>query len=536
MATATTDESSIQTQASDVEKLKNSMDACIKHAGDLIVSARAVQAVGNPHVAFHLAVLALEELGRRELYGIKSVAERHDESSKAWLEKQTQNHVKKLFWCFFGANFFEKQLTKEALDSITGLATHLHERRMEGLYVSQGDGTLVIPSETIESSECENILRLAEARHGIASNEVLRQEVSVEGRNLQTWFLGVSDDLEKRRFIFSRASMAKLAELKNAQDWTHWLKQAFDKQENENLTLAQREIERSQNVGAKGTFDKWKVKFRILSGSHSIRQKELNDWNSKVSWIKLTAVQGKKNELIVELILRDNVPVHSLWYFAWGVARQFVVALNIGTLGFWWWQLPEQFDKYYESIEDLELKSMLKLVRQPSLKVDWGENRVLTEADLNQVIACIPCLSDPSELNKSPAFNFYIGGLTFLSLNDVHWQCENSVFGNFFESIREMMAEVGDWERGAPFGSAIRKYVGEFFSPDVDIEKCLTLYEAFDAKATQSITITLKDASFAKAFCDAYFLQKYRPFALKKILPAAEVAQSGGRITYSRNN
>src|SRR5450830_1773887 len=133
MVTAATDESSIQTQASDVEKLKTSMEACIKHAGDLIVSARAVQAVGNPHVAFHLAVLALEELGRRELYGIKSIAERHDESSKGWLEKQTQNHVKKLFWCFFGANFFEKQLTKEALDSITGLATHLHERRMEGL-------------------------------------------------------------------------------------------------------------------------------------------------------------------------------------------------------------------------------------------------------------------------------------------------------------------------------------------------------------------------------------------------------------------
>lgn len=524
MATVTTDELSIQVQTSDSGKLKASMDACIKHAKDLIVSARAVQAVGNPHVAFHLAVLALEELGRRELYGIKSIAERRDESSKVWLEKQTQNHVKKLFWCFFGANFFEKQLTKEALDSITGLATYLHGRRMEGLYVNHGDGALVIPSETIEPSECENILLLAEARHGMAANQVLRQNISAEERDLQAWFLGISDDFEKRKFIFSSASMAKLAELKNAQEWTRWLKQEFDMRDSESLAIAQQEIERSQKVSAQGTFDKWKVKFRIFSGSHSIRQKELNDWNSKVSWIKLTAVQGKKNELIVTLILRDNVPVHALWHFAWSVARQFVVALNIGSIGFWWWRLPEQIDKYYESIEDLQLKAMLKLERRPSLKVDWGENRVLTEADLNQVIACMPCLSDPRELDKPSAFNFYIGGLTFLSLNDVHWQCEGSAFGNFFESIREMMIEVGDWERGTPFGPALRKYVGEIFSPDEDIEKCLKLYEAFDAAASQSITVTLKETSFAKAFCDAYFLQKYRPFALKQIKPDAEIA------------
>lgn len=526
MAIATTDDSSIQTRTSDVEKFKASMDACIKHAGDLINSARAVQAVGNPHIAFHLSVLALEELGRRELFGIRSVAERRDASSQAWLEKHTQNHVKKLFWCFFGAHFFEKLLSKDALDSITGFATHLHHKRMEGLYVGQGDGAPAIPSEAIEPSECENILRLAEARLGMASGLVLRTDISVEEENLQTWFLAASDDLEKRKFIFSGASMAKLAELKNAQNWTRWIKQQFDNRDRESIELGKLEIERSRNVSGVGTFDKWRVKFRIFSGSHTIRQKELNDWNSKVSWIKLTAVQGKKNELIVELILRDNVPVTALWYFAWGVARQFVVALNIGTMGYWWWRLPEQIDKYYESIEDLEQKAMLRLERHPSLKIDWGANRVLTEADLNEVIACIPCLADPSELNKLPAFNFYIGGLTFLSLNDVHWQCEDNVFGNFFQSIREMMAEVGDWKRDTPFGPAIRAYIGEAFSSDEDIDQCLKLYETFDANATGPIAVNLKEASFAKAFCDAYFLQKYRPMALEKVLPTPKAACS----------
>lgn len=521
MASATTHGSSIQTQAIDVQHLRGSMEACIKHAGDLIDSARAVQAVGNPHVAFHLGVLALEELGRRELFAIGGIAERHDASSRAWFEKQTQNHVKKLFWCFFGANFYEKQLTKDALDSISGFATQLHQKRMGGLYVGQDEGALAIPSEAIEPSECENILSLAEARLGLASNQVLRMDISAEERDLQTWFLSASDDPERRKFIFSGTSMTKLAELKNAQDWTRWIKEQFDRQESENLALAQREIERSQSVSAKGTFDKWKVKFRILSGSHSIRQKELTHWNSKVSWIKLIAVQGKKNELIVELILKDNVPVHALWFFAWGLARQFVVALNIGTMGYWWWRLPEQIDKYYESIEDLENKAMLRLERKPSLKVDWGENRVLTEADLNQVIACLPCLPDSSEMNSSTAFNFYIGGLTFLSLNEIHWQCETNIFDNFFQCIREMMAEVGDWKRNTPFGPAVRAYIDASFPSDEDVEKCLKLYEAFDAQASEAISVNLKEASFSKAFCDAYFLQKYRPIALEKILPHA---------------
>ncbi len=517
MATTTTDDSSIQIQTSDLGKLKESMDACIKHAGDLIKSARAVQAVGNPHIAFHLSILALEELGRRELFGIGKIAEQRDVTSRVWLEKQTQNHVKKLFWCFFGAHFFEKSLTKEALDSITGFATQLHQKRMEGLYVGQSGGAVSIPSDAIEPIECENILRLAEARYGMASSLVLRTDISVEEKELQMWFLAASDDLEKRKFIFSGASMAKLAELKNAQDWTRWIKEQIDDRDRGNIELGKLELERSRNVKAVGTLDKWRVKFRVFSGSHTIRQKELNGWNSKVSWIKLTAVQAKKNELIVELILRDNVPVTALWYFAWGVARQFVVALNIGTMGYWWWRLPEQVDRYYESIEDLEHKAILRLERQPSLKSDWGANRVLIEADLNQVITCIPCLADPSELNKLQAFNFYIGGLTFLSLNDVHWQCENNIFGNFFQSTREMMAEVGDWKRNTPFGPAIRAYIGDAFSLDEDIEKCLKLYENFDAQATESITVSLKEATFSKAFCDAYFLQRYRPMALQKI-------------------
>ena len=196
--------------------LIQAMQACVNHARDLLESARAVKAKGHPNIAYHLAVLALEELGRRELIGVQTVATNQALPPPVWFEKHTQNHVKKLFWCFFGAHFFEEKLTTKALDSIKGFAQNLHEKRLEGLYVSQDEDGLTIPSETIQAEECETIVALAEARLGMAESEKLRENIPAEDTNLQAWFLSATDDREKRRYIFSDTSMSKLAELKNA--------------------------------------------------------------------------------------------------------------------------------------------------------------------------------------------------------------------------------------------------------------------------------------------------------------------------------
>src|SRR5580692_912036 len=122
------------------------------------------------------------------------------------------------------------------------------------------------------------------------------------------------------------------------------------------------------------------LRVRILCASHCIRPKALSAWNAQMEWIKL--VSSKKDELIIEFILRDNVPVEALWFFGWGLARHFVVALNIGTMGFWWRRMPEQISRYYESIEDLETHRPIAVERRPSLKIDWGVSAKL------QVLSC----------------------------------------------------------------------------------------------------------------------------------------------------
>lgn len=496
--------------------LTQAAQACVDHARALFESARTVQSIGHPNIAYHLAVLALEELGRRVLI-VQSIVYQPT-PPPARLGKQMQNHVKKLFWCFFDRDFFENKPTPKALDSIQMLAKKLHERRLVGLYVEQDGDELTIPSNTIQTDECEQILELVEARLQIAVNEKLRDNITEEERSLHSWFLQSVDDLEKQQFILSSCSMAKLAELKNGQEWIHWLKSEIEKVQAESIRLTQMELERSLNSESRGEQNKWKIRIRLYSGSHTVRQKELTQWNKTVEWIKLEAVSGKKNQLFVEFILPDNIPLQALWDFALGLARCFVAALNIGTMGFWWWQLPEQIDQYYEHIEDLERKSKVQIKRSPSLKIDWGENRVLTAEDLARVSLCFTALPEPNEQQKHTPFNYYIGGLTFLSLNDIHWQCESYIFGNFFKCLKAMMAETGDWqEKEGSFESVLEEYVCKLFpARDEDIDKFFMLARAFEASSTESATITLREASFAKVFCDHYFLSHFSLLARAK--------------------
>jgi AbiV family abortive infection protein len=95
------------------EKTIAAMKACIDHARALLDSARAVQAANYPNVAYHLAALALEEIGRRELIGVQSLAARRPDPP-AWTAKHTQDHIKNLFWCFFGGAFAYQRLTSTA--------------------------------------------------------------------------------------------------------------------------------------------------------------------------------------------------------------------------------------------------------------------------------------------------------------------------------------------------------------------------------------------------------------------------------------
>jgi hypothetical protein len=144
--------------------------------------------------------------------------------------------------------------------------------------------------------------------------------------------------------------------------------------------------------------------------------------------------------------------------------------------------MPKDIDSYYEDVEDLETNSKLGIRKVPSLRVDWGKNKMLNEAELANVAACMISLPPPNAKDQHKPYDYYVGGLTFLSLNDVHWQCEIQAFGNFFESLKAMMDQTGELPANASFCPVLNAFISDLFPEMDELEHFGKLFEAFERR------------------------------------------------------
>jgi hypothetical protein len=231
--------------------------------------------------------------------------------------------------------------------------------------------------------------------------------------------------------------------------------------------------------------------------------------------IKLST-SHRKDQLLVDICLLDNVPAEALWFFGWGLARHFVAALNIGTMGFWWWHMPQYVSKYYETIEDAERKQFISVERNPLLKIDWGKNRVLTKNDLGMVSQCFAALPQPEDRDKQEPYGYCLSGINFLAVNDVHWQCEGIAFGYFFQSLRGMMKQSGYWKSDMPFVPALLGFFDGSFPGVAERAHLAELFQMFEAQAVDNTKVDLKDVAIMKVVCDTFFLREIRPPALNR--------------------
>lgn len=272
------------------------IEACRNHAQDLYRAAAVLKEQGLPNVAYHLATLALEELGKAQLIGMRSMSKRDD--ADAWYDKQLEDHVKKLFWALWGRVFGRRPDRKE-IDSLRGLATMIHGNRLRGLYVSADAAQFVTPKEAVGEDLLAPLMSLVEARLGM---EPPLTGVEYEPKDLEllNWFSAASDDPEKRRFIFSRESFDRM-EAFGGREWITWLKTELEAAAVTVMASLEKEMKRGQPEESEAQQDKWQLKIRLFSQSHSIRGKDLNQWNERVTWLKLYPVDNKKDQILVEV-------------------------------------------------------------------------------------------------------------------------------------------------------------------------------------------------------------------------------------------
>lgn len=504
-------------------EMAKALEACLCHARDLVASAKLTHDAGRSNIAYHLATLALEELGRRELLAVQFIAAQ-EVVPPTWPVKHSSDHVQKLFWCFFGASFLGQKMNKSDFVSMKSLAEIIHANRLAGLYVGHDEHGVNIPAEAISADQASSLISFAEARIELAASSTLRTEIPVEDVALERWFMRTSENPEQRRFVFSRASVEKLEELIDAKTWMLWLKAEIEKREAEQQAAAQAEIQRGRGTGAK---DKWRIRVRLVSESHAVRPKVLSAWNDRVEWIKLTAVGGKGNKgLFVDLLLRDDVQVQTLFHLGWGIARQFVVALNIATLGYWWWTPMDKDGRYYERIDDLVTKAQVQLTMGPSLGMTWDEVRPLTEEDLGRLTQCFIALPGPEKAGQDTPYGHYIAGLTMLALNDVHLRMEGQAFYDFYLALQGMMHEAGLAAATDDFPDKALAFIDEMFAGFDERAAYERLFRAAEARAPLD-PLSVKEVVFMKLFCDTFFLRRILPRALEARAQADGISGSG---------
>ena len=143
------------------EKKNRIIQNCLENAESLISSAEELkEKEGRSHIAFTLAALSLEETGKASLLKSAFAIEELDVVLEEEKSLGLDDHIKKLFWAFWGASFEKEKVTKEMIEQYQGLASSIHNKRLEYLYTSTTD----VSRPEITYEDLNNIIKLARAR------------------------------------------------------------------------------------------------------------------------------------------------------------------------------------------------------------------------------------------------------------------------------------------------------------------------------------------------------------------------------------
>jgi AbiV family abortive infection protein len=423
---------------------------CLEHARDLIASAERVLGGDNahPNIAYHLGILALEEIGKAGMISARAVGKKGLDAS--WIEKRLDDHVWKLMWAIWSPSLLTGEIDPKSFEEARRFAESTHARRMAGLYVDYAEGSASVPPRyAVSLDHAMSVVNLSKTLLDLETAKGARNPD--EGGEDLEWFLAtVNDELGQRR-LFSQPFIQKHQEFGgNTREWVRWARGEFAKVAESEKEHLQRELTRQSGEGK----PKWLMKVRLQTPSHSLRQKTLNFWNDRIEAVKLRTAGTKNNDLLLEMTLNDHVKVDGLFDFGLAFSKLHIVVLNIGTAGFFWYEISGQTEAYYESIQDLGAPHMkLAIGRLSGLPAEWSENlpgekkrrRVpMEEAHLNIAMMGLGVFGSMPNEEAEPIFGQYLSGLTLLSKTDMHLSLEGQARDAFLKALRRAMYRFGD--------------------------------------------------------------------------------------------
>jgi AbiV family abortive infection protein len=438
------------------ERLLKLRAICCEHASDLIESAERILKGERPipNIAFHLTLLAIEEIGKASLITAREVSV--GERDIAWINKHMEDHAKKLLHGLWSPPMrVSKEINPERFRQLQEFSKQAHQQRLAALYVDvASDDALASPKDAVTVEETESLLEIAKQNLQLLASEPAR-DVDTQDE-LMRWFQEAVSDEQMQERLFSQSFLAKIDELNgNIPEWTSWAKAEFEKIDSKEKALMEAEASRfvDKSIAPK---ERWRLKLRIFCVSHSIRQRMLNIWNESVPLAKLYFVSSE--EMLLELTLGDWNTGKDVVVSAQAFSKIFLAALNIGTVGigtvgFFWHEMPKKSADYFVSMEDLENPKMrLTTTGGFDLQRQWrtGENgrklTVLEETHLKNAAQCAVVFIRMKEEEAQPIFAPYLQGLATLGKSDAFMSLDVQTINAFNTALGNALTHYGDWD------------------------------------------------------------------------------------------
>jgi AbiV family abortive infection protein len=486
---------------SDIKSYQQFRQFCHQNAEDALKAAELLLRKGVNHIVFHLSVLALEEIGKIFIFWHNLNAAETWEKDKFTIP--LDDHIKKLFWAIWGPSFGKEKITRQSIDESRGMASQLHNKRLDVLYTDQKDTTT--SASKLSDEEALMVFNFVKARLDLSKMEGDIDENS-QPSELSIWFHKMTETPERRSFIFGDAAQDKLVELGTAEAWFAWLKDHFDKEDKALNDIAAYELSQKATRPTKEFTPKWKIKFKIISSSHSIRNKVLTAFNKRFDFIQL--FRGSDNHtLYVEATFDKSVPVSDLWQQGWMVAKLFVGALNVGTNGFFYWNTLVDLEKYYEEIRDLENNNKVSLTLATKLALGWHERKmVLTEEELGLCQIAFEYFLVPTRRSDIYFINDYLTALAMFAKTDIHLRMERETFYQFYMAFKNAVMECQHCEASqvkAVGYTQLEKLVKDKLA----FERMVDLGATLEKDGPEKLfPITLQEVVSMKQYCGFYLM------------------------------
>jgi AbiV family abortive infection protein len=469
---------------------------CLNHAAELIVAAaKLLEEDAHPHLAYHLSLLALEEIGKGAMIAAKAAV--GNERDSGWLDKWLASHKRKIQWAVWSPM---QKIDPSDFEEARKFAENVHARRLASLYVDpNADISNIPPRENVTNADAMSVLRLARTRLELAQ---LAGNPSGETDELLEWFLETVDDPEKTKRLFSKSFLDKYAAFGgDTRAWTNWAKEECDRIALESSTFLAQKLSKG---GGPVETDKprWQAQSVIYTPSHSLRPKILNYWNDRIEIISLLWT-GKKDQFLLEITLPGSIGIDDVHGKAVSLGKLALACLNIGSIGYFWFEPPGFEVKLFQQFKDLENpKSTLQFERTASF---WGTGRAVALDSLNMqhAVNCMMAYAPLNEEEAEPIFRPYLDGLALIAKSDIFYSFDELARRAFVSALAGALHKFESWDGEIDTFETTLHAAFEPFMPD-----CEHRYIAFDslkAKPTKENS-QLKNLRTAKQLADLYLL------------------------------